>query len=274
MRKDMKYKLVDTRRLGNGRNSKNMRYRREKFVLEEYEDEEGNLITDISDNNISTRKTGMRDQGWDRKQFGENLNPLARFIRSNVGKRWDKVYSEICEHTDSNGAVSGHIFEHLWDLVIPAHRVFIKDNKPWENTTYDGPQEISYFQRGVWGQFYVHPITGVLKEAPKKEDLWKKQRLQRQEDLSKRLVEIGENTWLSQDIETKLWYLIVLAKQEYREYTYHYSYQREPAYETRTEPVFASQNTSAKIKLPDIKGMYIKVCKSASGKTIRKFIKN
>jgi len=268
----MKHKLVDTRRLGTGRNSKNMRYRRERLVLEQYEDEKGNIITDISDNNLSAKKTGMRDQSWDRKQFGENLNPLVRFIRSSVGKRWDKIYSEICEHTDSNGAVSGHIFDHLWDLVIPAHRVFIKNNKPWENTAYDGPQEISYSQRGVWGQFYVHPISGILKEAPKKEDYWKKQRLQQAKDLAKRLVQIDTNTWLSQDVETKLWYLIVLAKQEYREYIYRYFYKNEPTYETRTEPVFASQGTSAKITLPNTEGMYIKTCKSASKKIIQKHL--
>jgi hypothetical protein len=271
----MSKKLVDTRRLGEGRNSKNMRYRREKIVLEEYEDEDGNLVVDISDRNISTNKTGIKDQGYDRKQFGENLNPLVRFIRSSVGKRWDNVYSEICEHTDSNGAVSGHIFDHLWDLVIPAHRVFIRNNKPWENTAYNGPQEISYSQRGVWGQFYVHPVSGILKEAPSnKENYWKKQRLQQAEDLAKRLVQIDTNTWLSQDVETKLWYLIVLAKQEYREYIYRYFYKSEPTYETRTEPVFASQSTSAKIALPDTKGMYIKNCKSAPSKTIKKFIKN
>ncbi len=95
MRKDMKHKLVETRRSGSGRNSKNMRYRRERIVLEEYEDEDGNLITDISDSNLSSKKTGIRDQSWDRKQFGENFAPLKRFVRSKVGKNWDKVYSEI-----------------------------------------------------------------------------------------------------------------------------------------------------------------------------------
>ena len=103
-----------------------MRYRRQRITLDEYEDEDGNLITDIADSVIHSHKTGIRDQSYDRKQFGENFAPLKRFIHSKVGKSWDKVYSEICKFCDKNGAVSGHIFDHLWDWVIPAKESFTK----------------------------------------------------------------------------------------------------------------------------------------------------
>ena len=83
MRKDIKKVLVTTIRGGGGsRNHKNMRYRRERLVLDEYEDEDGSTYLDLADSVLHTTKTGIKNNSYERKSFGENLNPLARFIMS------------------------------------------------------------------------------------------------------------------------------------------------------------------------------------------------
>ena len=106
-------------------------------------------------------------------------------------------------------------------------------------------------------------------------DHWEIERLKKAKKLSKELLKIDTDTWLSQDTETKLWYLIIVAKQEYRENKFIYSYEGTQAiYKKRIEPIFGSQPTPSSCQLPILKGMYVKGCKSASSKTIKKFIKN
>src|SRR5690242_5662034 len=47
--------------------------------------------------------------GHNTKFFNEHLGPLRRFLNSNVGRPWDKVYSEICKHVDRGNVVQKHI---------------------------------------------------------------------------------------------------------------------------------------------------------------------
>src|SRR5688500_12073029 len=51
------------------------------------------------------------------KFLNENLSPLRRFLRSSVGRPWDKVYGEICERINRNSAVQLHIWQHLVQYV-------------------------------------------------------------------------------------------------------------------------------------------------------------
>ena len=51
------------------------------------------------------------------KDFNENLSPLYRFIEKSVGRPWNKVYAELCEHLDRSNAVQAHVLQHLWDWV-------------------------------------------------------------------------------------------------------------------------------------------------------------
>src|SRR5688572_17613136 len=67
-----------------------------------------------------TRREGMvrpwRGRAGE-KFLNENLAPLRRFVRSRVGRPWDKVYAEICERINCNSAVQLHIWQHLVDYV-------------------------------------------------------------------------------------------------------------------------------------------------------------
>src|SRR5262245_48863884 len=48
------------------------------------------------------------------KFFNEHLSPLRRFVDANVGRPWDKVYAEICQHVDRGNVVQKHILTHLF----------------------------------------------------------------------------------------------------------------------------------------------------------------
>lgn len=47
------------------------------------------------------------------KYFSDLLGPLRRYLRSNVGRPWDKVYSELCENLDKRKTTGRHVFEHV-----------------------------------------------------------------------------------------------------------------------------------------------------------------
>jgi hypothetical protein len=76
------------------------------------------------------------------KSLNENLAPLARFLRRNVGRPWSDVYSEICAGLNVRSAVQKHVRDHLKDLV----RLHAQD-----------------LQRGKRDILYVCPRTGILR---------------------------------------------------------------------------------------------------------------
>ena len=57
-------------------------------------------------------------QQWSKqKHLNENLAPLRRFLRSRLGRPWDKVYGEICQRINRDSAVQLHIWQHLAQYV-------------------------------------------------------------------------------------------------------------------------------------------------------------
>src|SRR5690606_10710311 len=88
------------------------------------------------------------------KGLNEHLNPLWRFLRSNLGRPWDRVYSEIRERVDSRSVLGAHVLDHLNGQV--STNCFL-ERKQLLNST-------SWGHRPVFG-FYVHPKTGILLET-------------------------------------------------------------------------------------------------------------
>src|SRR6185437_7346824 len=50
-------------------------------------------------------RLGMR-ACYDYLDLNENLQPLRRYLRAQLGRPWDKVYSEICARIDRRNTVS------------------------------------------------------------------------------------------------------------------------------------------------------------------------
>ena len=143
MRSDMHKVIVEEPRHGGGRNKQIRRRNLPDELLPKYE--------------------GMRRPYTDRKWFGEHLGPLRRWLRSNIGRRWDEVYSEACQVIKPDNVVRAHIRTHMMEYV--KRHTFMRDGEVW---CFDHGREMPVRTlRGhpVWCQFYVHPETGILHEV-------------------------------------------------------------------------------------------------------------
>jgi len=83
----------------------------------------------------------------DRKQLNENLAPLRRYLEKQVGRPWNKVYSEIARHLRIDSTVQQHVRDHIRDFVAVKPRRIARG---WPSSH-------------VWWQpLYVDPFTGLL----------------------------------------------------------------------------------------------------------------
>jgi len=48
-------------------------------------------------------------EGGRRKWLNENLAPLKRYLFKQRGRKWDDVFSEICDHLDTGSTVKMHV---------------------------------------------------------------------------------------------------------------------------------------------------------------------
>lgn len=84
-----------------------------------------------------------RPYDWDRKSLNENLSPLRGFLRSRVGKPWDKVYSEISENLKPSSAVQQHVRDHVktyvtLELIVKSDGYYSRGTRNWEQRLYKG----------------------------------------------------------------------------------------------------------------------------------------
>lgn len=95
-----------------------------------------------------------RRLGYRQKMFGENLNPLWRFLKKRVGQPWNDVYSEICVTLDCRTTIQYHVFQHLsFDVCTKTKRTHDGRVMRWSEVHGYCDYENS---------FYVDPDTGVL----------------------------------------------------------------------------------------------------------------
>ena len=107
---------------------------------------------------------GMRRPHRDRKWFGEHLGPLRRWLRSQLGRPWDDIYSEACAVIKPDSIVRNHIKLHLLQFV--ERRTFIRDGQIWCFATGClGTEKLVEENASLWSPFYVHPQTGLLCEV-------------------------------------------------------------------------------------------------------------
>ena len=90
------------------------------------------------------------------KWLNENLNPLKRYLASQVGRPWRKVYSEISEHLKPSSTVQQHVRDHLTDFVAVKTRT--EKGVMWADTRWGRPMPLSDTNH----LYYVHPRTGLL----------------------------------------------------------------------------------------------------------------
>ena len=297
-------KLVDTHRVGGGwcrrpgkrgkvKNPEVLKLRRDKVQTEEFTDTEtGETYTDLRDSTPAPRR-GVRPQGWNRKDFGENLNPLWRYLQKQTGRNWDKVYSEICGIMDRRSTVGGHIFEHLFDFVVVANEVRIINGVPNRVRPYlDGFEPITYKGNvGEWGCFYVDPRDNKLKHGVKpKPPEWEVRAKNRTKLVTDNTRDLGGNRWFCRDTKSGLWYRVVYKPQVWHHYTQEVTrWKREGRHSYATDPygrmipvkevVHRKEALVAEAPHPDTlvlpkvdKDMVLASCRSASKKDLRNYV--
>ena len=137
MRSDMSKVLVERPRLVN------------------YGDRKGRKV----DLDLLPSKEGMRAphvRNWGGKQLNENLSPLRRLIESRVGRPWNKVYSEICQHLRADNTVQQHVKDHIEDFV--AIKTSTMDGQLVIHSKYGSPRLLNRDST----ELYVDPVTGIL----------------------------------------------------------------------------------------------------------------
>jgi hypothetical protein len=120
---------------------------------------------DLDDHGASRAPVARRRQyssNW--KEFSDLLGPLQRYLRKQVGRPWDKVWSEIARTLDSRSLSGQHIFDHIrWEV---------------EREAWIGADGRLYHKRR-WGSIelvdglYVHPLTGILSCKPESRRGWR-----------------------------------------------------------------------------------------------------
>jgi hypothetical protein len=94
--------------------------------------------------------------GWNAKEFSDLLGPLRRHLRKQVGRPWNKVWSEISRTLDNRSLSGQHIFDHIrWEVEHDA--CLGADGRVYHNR-WSGLVPVS--------GLYVHPRTQLLCCAP------------------------------------------------------------------------------------------------------------
>lgn len=147
MRKDLQKQLCEQERHGSSRSYKEVRRSREFNV--DYDEFVGGR---------ESMTHRYRVKGID-KNLSENFAPLWGIIRTNAGRPWDKVYSELCEVFDMRNHVNAHIIVHLFDFVET--KTFIgEDGEIWVGGRKYGKAEEPL--KSAYCEYYVHPKNGLL----------------------------------------------------------------------------------------------------------------
>src|SRR5947208_10890690 len=95
-----------------------------------------------------------RQYGWHSKELSDLINPLVRYLHKQVGRPWDKVYSEI-KAALPKGLHADHIWSHVKSEV--QMHCWEEDGKIWYV-----PRYLGRYAAEVDG-LYVHPRTGLLR---------------------------------------------------------------------------------------------------------------
>jgi hypothetical protein len=161
MRKDMGKVLTERPRTG----SKNTNIKTHKKYRGP------NVDYDKVDENVPTKKIGHKiaarhEHGYDCKGLTDHIKPLKRFLVTNCGRPWDKVFSEMSEAVSFSGMQGNHIRGHVFDYV-DTHTFIGDDGEVWVCTgNGSGTASRAKEHSSRYNVAYVHPKTGILTRYP------------------------------------------------------------------------------------------------------------
>ena len=148
-------------------------------------------------------RLGMR-AGYGYRSLNENLAPLRRYLHAQIGRPWNKVFSEICAGIDRRNTVQQHIHQHIRDFIaidVDLREDRLIDLRPrWALLRRDS---------GITQELYVDPRTGLIR--PNKDyRSWRHDAAQRREreqaEIATRRRAMGERTLLL--LLNDVWYRV------------------------------------------------------------------
>jgi hypothetical protein len=144
MREDMSKVVIERPREGHGLPSRKTRLRIRRYDPDkEYDD-------------LPSRVSGSRSKyirSREIKYFSDLIGPLRRFLRKNVGRPWNLVYSEMKEILDDRKVTGRHVFEHV-EMEVETHALIGDDGELYK-------LEYGRRIRPIY-ELYVDPRTGLL----------------------------------------------------------------------------------------------------------------
>lgn len=148
MRKDMSKVIVERPRVGHAQRT--VRPGRTRPL----EDEDGEPLR---------AREPARSLPYRSKSLNENLAPLKRYLAAQVGRPWNKVYSEISANLKPTSTVQQHVRDHVEDFV--AIKTRMEAGKVRTSQSKFGRGDLAL--EDDWRPYYVHPKTGLLRRNPK-----------------------------------------------------------------------------------------------------------
>lgn len=93
------------------------------------------------------------------KEFSDLLGPLRGYLRKQVGRPWNKVYSELSQHLDKRSVSGRHIWTHVgFEVEVELHAVMGANKKIFHEPRFGRVLPIT--------GLYVHPVNGLLCQGP------------------------------------------------------------------------------------------------------------
>jgi hypothetical protein len=117
----------------------------------------------LADEGPPAREGMKRRHRGGTKSLNEHLGPLRRYLDAQVGRPWDKVFSEICAHIDRASAVQDHVRDHVADYVVTP--VLLIDGIPCSGEGDWNHGRPLHEMAGRWKRWYVCPRTGILRRV-------------------------------------------------------------------------------------------------------------
>lgn len=146
-------------------------------------------------------ETKMRKvYGWDRKEFDDHLSPVRRWLRRQVGRPWDKVWSEICE-LNLNSVLGKHLRDHVYQaeglggMVKPYSEVLLR-REGSKRYYYHRPGD-EYGYAGLWIDQH-----GILRYHQRTPNLDRHNRQKERQEPE--YIQLSDHSWLAK--RNGLWF--------------------------------------------------------------------
>ena len=170
---------------------------------------DGNNIDDLeSDSRIRESMTCRRSKGsYYRRVYNMKAYMFENYLRSQAGRNWNDVYSDICATFKGNGFIT-HCLKRRIDWYVETN---VKQNA--DGTLYIGHSTTSLVSNTRWLHLYVHPETNILTIN---DAYVQKQIANDDKDKVLNCLRISKNTYLLQ--KQGVWYEVRYEKQEVLHY--------------------------------------------------------